>query len=592
MKNLNKYLLALWAVLCLGACAEDHDELLPVPDTPGTQEPSKEIDPAAQWIRFDHEAVEQEVGEVFALYPSCSPEIKDLKDFVWDTSAPEIVSVKYDGALTAVCSAHAVGEATLTVSSSAYPTISATLRVVVKEAAGPDVPSDGKVRILAIGNSFSQDAVESYLWNLADAAGYDAIVANMYIGGCSLEQHLQNASADKGAYSYRLIENGVKTTKENAKLSEVITSQPWDYISLQEVSGRSGIYSYYETSLPEMYYYVVGKATKKDVKILLHQTWAYAQNSNHSDFPKYGRDQLAMYNAIIDATTKASNLVSIHKIVPAGTAIQNGRTTYIGDNFNRDGYHLEVNYGRFTAACTWFEAIFGDDVTTNSYCPANVSAAYGKLAKAAAHFAVGNPNAITDMVDFKVPPEAEGMDPGIYVDFGTSRSVAPWNNLTSATSKESVRLVDNKNAQTSVYLTLTKPFGGVNTAGPTSTTVDMPSTATSDSFWGNTGDAFSGTVTGPCEIELSGLDETASYEIAFFSGRNGSSDNRDTQFTVAGTVAETKIAQSAANTKELTVFASVRPASGGKITITVTSGPSNNNKNGFFYVNAMTIKQK
>ena len=30
---------------------------------------------------------------------------------------------------------------------------------------------DSIVRILAIGNSFSQDAVEQYLWELADEAG-------------------------------------------------------------------------------------------------------------------------------------------------------------------------------------------------------------------------------------------------------------------------------------------------------------------------------------------------------------------------------------------------------------------------------------
>ena len=42
------------------------------------------------------------------------------------------------------------------------------------------------IKILAIGNSFSQDAVEQYLYELADAEGMPVINGNMYIGGCSL----------------------------------------------------------------------------------------------------------------------------------------------------------------------------------------------------------------------------------------------------------------------------------------------------------------------------------------------------------------------------------------------------------------------
>ena len=49
-----------------------------------------------------------------------------------------------------------------------------------------------------------------------------------------------------------------------------------------------------------------------------------------------------MYNSIIDAVNKASKLVKIDHIVPVGTAIQNGRTSSIGDNFTRDGYHLSI----------------------------------------------------------------------------------------------------------------------------------------------------------------------------------------------------------------------------------------------------------
>ena len=45
--------------------------------------------------------------------------------------------------------------------------------------------------ILAIGNSFSQDATH-YLHQIAEADGVETKVVNLYIGGCSLERHWQN----------------------------------------------------------------------------------------------------------------------------------------------------------------------------------------------------------------------------------------------------------------------------------------------------------------------------------------------------------------------------------------------------------------
>ncbi len=48
------------------------------------------------------------------------------------------------------------------------------------------------MNILAIGNSFSQDATR-YLHAVMQAGGVAGRVVNLYIGGCSLEQHWRNA---------------------------------------------------------------------------------------------------------------------------------------------------------------------------------------------------------------------------------------------------------------------------------------------------------------------------------------------------------------------------------------------------------------
>ncbi len=59
-----------------------------------------------------------------------------------------------------------------------------------------------------------------------------------------------------------------------------------------------------------------------------------------------------MYQAIADAVKKAAKVNKIKIVIPSGTAIQNARTSFIGDHLNRDGYHLDVKIGRYTAACT------------------------------------------------------------------------------------------------------------------------------------------------------------------------------------------------------------------------------------------------
>ena len=258
------------------------------------------------------------------------------------------------------------------------------------------------VRILAIGNSFSQDAVEQYLFELAEAGDIPVIIGNMYIGGCSLERHVNNIREDKGVYAYRkIMSDGIRKETANMSISKVLSDECWDYISFQQESSLSGIYDTYEKSLPELYSYV-RKRVGKDTKFIIHRTWAYAGDSGHSGFKNYDRDQMKMFNAIVSATSRAAKLVGIKIIVPSGTAIQNIRTSFVGDNLCRDGYHLDLLWGRYTAACTWFEKLFGN-VIGNSYAPDGLTADYKKAAQLAAHYAVRNPDKVTN-VDVKELP--------------------------------------------------------------------------------------------------------------------------------------------------------------------------------------------
>lgn len=253
------------------------------------------------------------------------------------------------------------------------------------------------VRILAIGNSFSQDAVEQYLHELAEAEGISTIIGNMFIGGCSLERHVKNARDNAPAYAYRKIgTDGKKREKGKMSLETVLADEDWDYVSLQQASPFSGMYETYEASLPELIEYVKARLPKK-TKLMLHQTWAYASTSKHSGFKNYNCNQLTMYQAIANAVKKAAKANKIKIVIPSGTAIQNARTSFIGDHLNRDGYHLDVKIGRYTAACTWFERIFKHNVVGNPYAPEGLDEVRKAVAQKAAHAAVKHPYKVTEL---------------------------------------------------------------------------------------------------------------------------------------------------------------------------------------------------
>lgn len=254
------------------------------------------------------------------------------------------------------------------------------------------------IKVLAIGNSFSVDAVEQSLYELGAAAGVNFVIGNLYISGAPLSLHDKNAKGNLPAYSFRKIVDGVMTVEDGKTLDYCIKNDDWEYISFQQNPAYSGIYSAFFPYINDLLVYVGERVTHPNVKYMLHQTWANAANSTHGGFDRYNRDQMTMYNAIVDANVRVKRDVpEISIIIPVGTAVQNGRTSEIGDNFCRDGYHLDLLIGRYTAACTWFEQLTGINVVGNTAAPAGLNEFKISVAQNAAHLAVVTPNAVTAM---------------------------------------------------------------------------------------------------------------------------------------------------------------------------------------------------
>ena len=239
------------------------------------------------------------------------------------------------------------------------------------------------LRILAVGNSFSDDGTE-YLPALLEAAGiHNVIVARLYIGGCSLERHCREYSEGKADYIYyKSTRNAWTTVSKNATILDGLKDEPWDIITVQEVSNNSGTYETYRKWAPQLISIIRKEATNPRASIVWHMTWAYASNSDHGAFKLYGRDQKTMYEAIVDCVGNASKDFNVPVVIPSGIAVQLARATRLNNEdrvpstskvyqLTRDGFHLSRQHGRYIAACTWFETlvrpVLGKSVKGNPY---------------------------------------------------------------------------------------------------------------------------------------------------------------------------------------------------------------------------------
>ena len=259
--------------------------------------------------------------------------------------------------------------------------------------AAAEETEDDVLKVLAIGNSFSIDGME-YVYQIAQDLGVEKIkLGNLYIGGCTLQTHYNNLLSDSAAYTYYVNEDGNWVTKGASSLQFALKSDNWDVITFQQASGFSGVADSYDTLVD----LIAGvKHMRPNARFGWHMTWAYQGDSTHADFAKYNNDQATMYQAIVNAVqSKILTNGDIDFVIPAGTAIQNARTSYLGDSLTRDGYHLSYTMGRYIAGLTWAQATTGQDVSGLTYCPAGINEDMMHLAIESAQNAAAAPYAVT-----------------------------------------------------------------------------------------------------------------------------------------------------------------------------------------------------
>ena len=259
----------------------------------------------------------------------------------------------------------------------------------------PNLTAQKTYKILSIGNSFSEDALGEYLNDIAvNDEGINLIIGVAAIGSASLETHWVNSVNDTKSYTYMKIKNSKKVFVNSKTLKECLQDEEWDIISLQQVSFYAGKYETFFPFISNLIKYVKQTTINPTPKIALHQTWAYQQGYIDN---KYNFSQLTMYSNIIETISKVAKTVKVDFVVPVGTAIQNGRNSYVGDNFNRDGVHLNNTIGKYTAACVWYQSITGRSPFGSKFRPIGMSDSEVIVAKYAALFSHINPTSVSCM---------------------------------------------------------------------------------------------------------------------------------------------------------------------------------------------------
>lgn len=216
------------------------------------------------------------------------------------------------------------------------------------------------MKILSIGNSFSQDA-QRYLYKLAKHNGEEIKTVNLYIGGCELRKHYLNILDN--AIAYDLQYNG-ESTGVFVSIKQVLASVAWDIVTLQQASHMSGKSETYSPYVEEVAKYV--RMYCPQAKLFMHQTWAYEKESER--LLKIGgfatpRD---MYTAICKANEQASKAIDADGIIPSGKAMLIASETGM-EKVHRDTFHASFGAGRYLLALCWYKKLLGKDITNDTF---------------------------------------------------------------------------------------------------------------------------------------------------------------------------------------------------------------------------------
>ncbi|MAS96126.1 MAG: DUF4886 domain-containing protein [Verrucomicrobiales bacterium] len=287
---------------------------------------------------------------------------------------------------------------------------------------GQAADSESKtIRVLTVGNSFADNAL-TYLKDLAEAAGHTLIAGKANLGGCTFERHWRHVAAYQEDPES---EEGSPYGKGKYSLDDMLKKEPWDIITIQQVSYRSHDLSTYYPYARDLYNYI--KARAPDAQIFAHQIWAYRVDDPRFVPKNEGKEphtQKVMYEQVRKSYHTLIDELNLDGILPSGDAMYladtNSEWGFVPDpdldiasfehpntptqehslhvgwrwrekdgtrQLTIDGHHAS-EAGKYLIGCVWYETLFGVDVTNNTFVPKGIAPEYAKFLRATAHQAV------------------------------------------------------------------------------------------------------------------------------------------------------------------------------------------------------------
>lgn len=269
-----------------------------------------------------------------------------------------------------------------------------------------------------------------------------------------------------------------------------------------------------------------------------------------------------------------------------GEKLKEGRTVDIHwESENIENLDIQYSFddgGSWTSVAT---AVMAENGTYSWKVPAEVSDAV------LLRVSDSEDNDVSDVSDnvFSIMND-DGINQ-IAIDFGGPDRITlgTWNNITDPKAGSVADLVNREGLKTGISIAITGAFNLPNWVGEIAdASLDIPESASTDSFFGNTG-GFGDGNTPTAELTVSGLDLDTPYDFSFFASRGGVGDNRETKYTVEGQTTEVVKLNAANNISEIATVSDMLPKEDGSVTISLEAGESNDNGDKFYYLGAMKI---
>ncbi|WP_425619418.1 DUF4886 domain-containing protein [Anatilimnocola sp. NA78] len=276
---------------------------------------------------------------------------------------------------------------------------------------------DGKtVRLMTIGNSFSQDAT-FYLDDLAKADGNELSLKTANIGGSSMQQHWEKAQLHE-----KDPENKAGVYTAGRGLKEILSDGPHDFVTIQQRSLSSHDLETYRPYASHLQGYV--KKYAPNAELILHETWAYRVDDPRFAVkaPKAGepKSQQEMYELLAKSYRTIAKELGV-QLIPVGDAFyaadtdakwgykvdaafdvkqakhpllpDQSHSLHVGRKWSTtdkaepklgmDGHHASVA-GRYLGACVWYEKLFQTSCVGNKFT-AGLDGDYARFLQETAH---------------------------------------------------------------------------------------------------------------------------------------------------------------------------------------------------------------